>query len=78
MDKALSVQHPVTSSNLESVGFYQNMGGHTGTIRVKFQTGAVYDYTPCTEEFFQSLFKENAVVKDWFNKLKANHTAKKV
>jgi hypothetical protein len=78
MDKALSVQHPVVSSNLESVGFYQNLGGNSGTIRVKFQTGAVYDYTPCTEEFFQSLFKKSAIVKDWFSVLKSRCTAKKV
>ena len=45
MDDDFDMQ-PVSSSNLAAVGF----NAETGTGRVEFTSGAIYDYEGCTQE----------------------------
>ncbi len=82
MAKELGKQHPVQSSNLKSIGFYHKPSigsvASTDIIRVEFQRGASYDYTPCTVKEFQEAFVPGVVLKDWFAKLKIGKDFKQV
>ena len=72
MAKTLGVQHNVLSSNLKSIGFYDN------TVRVEFLRGATYEYSPCTEKEFQEAFVPGVILKDWFAKFKTGKNFKQI
>lgn len=76
MSKELGKQHPVESSNIQSIGFYKSDSPNPPLVRVVFQRGAQYDYWPCSEKEFQEAFAPGVIIKDWFAEFKIDKNYK--
>lgn len=57
---------PVESSNIKSIGFDKN------TLQVEFTNGAVYNYTPITEDCYKELMSAESKGEYFYQNIRKN------
>lgn len=63
---------PVTSSNIEAVGY------DPGLLRIWFKNGSAFDYAGVTPEEYESLIQAGSIGKHFNAEIKSKYTGGKV
>lgn len=68
----------VHSSNIKAVGFHKDVNFATGTLRIQFHNGSVYDYPGVRDEVAAGMLRAPSIGKYFFANIKGHYQATKV
>ena len=74
---------PVTSSNIEAIGWVGNIiyadgGIPKDVLRIKFKSGTIYDYLNVSKEVYEEMMKQESKGSFWWRKIRDKYMEIKV